>query len=75
MWTEKRRMRKLGRARLAAALVGFFFAIWGGWFGGPSWGVYVTLVILGLIIFPFWWSDRQVEAEWKTRKAAREAKQ
>jgi hypothetical protein len=63
-------MRKLWRVRVTAALVVIALSVWVGAFGGSIWLEVVGLVLLGLIILPFWSSDRRVEAEWKARQDA-----
>jgi hypothetical protein len=73
MWREKREMRKLGRVRAAIGLVVVAISIWVGFLGGSMWFETVALVLLALMIFPFWASDQRVEAEWKARQAARRA--
>ena len=72
MWREKRHMRKFWRVRLAAAVVAFALSIWVA-FGASMWVLTVSLVLLGLMMFPFMRSDQRVEAEWKARQAARRA--
>ena len=73
MWREHRHLRKFWRVRLVAALVAVVLSVWGGWFGGGDWMLPAALVLLFLMIFPFWFSDRRAEAEWKARRAARDA--
>jgi fatty acid desaturase len=73
MWREHRHLRQLWRVRLVAALVAVVLSVWGGWFGGGGWMLPAALVLLFLIIFPLWFSDRRAEAEWKARRAARDA--
>ena len=64
-------MRTLWRLRVAAAVVVIAINIWIALLGGTMWLEIVALVLLALLIFPFWSSDQRVEAEWKARQAAR----
>jgi len=70
MWREKRRMRKFWRARVAAALLALALSL-SAWYSGSERVEAVALVVVGLLIFPFWSSDRRVEADWKALQARR----
>jgi hypothetical protein len=63
-------MRRFWRVRVAAALLALTLNLWA-WYSGGDWMEPLALVVVGLLIFPFWSDDRRVEAEWKALQARR----